>query len=434
VRRLARRVVDRRCHAVRLVEPLDAEEVRDDESVKAPLAAEHLAEEVVVHRAGHAVDGAVGGHHRAGARPHGRLDGRQEGAAQLALSEQVRSAVLSSVRGSVGGDVLERREGVLPFAQVGRAESLDEGAPHGGRQRRVLAVGLLGTRPARVTHHVEHRSVGDVCSLRADFRGDDPAHAADELRIPRRGLSQRRGEDRGTDGHESVGRLLGQEERDAPAAVLDGVALHAVGQLGAHAGREARFEVALRPRVGAEGAPQHADVALVDQLAEAVGQQHRVAAAFVGLPAVGALQLSDLLFEAHAAHQVGGTCRGALRRIEVERCRLAGAQPEQQRSRHDFQRFQRFHRSGISVLFRIVPRCRPPRPETGRGTSRPAAPQFINIPHHGCFCSRSSRPPSPDPPAGGLDRSLGRSYHGCGTCMSADLAGRIAAGRCARPS
>ena len=333
---------------MRLVESLDAEEVRDDEALEAPLAAEHLADEVVVHRAGNAVDGAVGGHHRAGARPDGRLDGRQEGAAQLTLAEQVGTAVLASVRGSVGGDVLERREDVALLAQVGRAQTLDKGASHGGREGRVFAVGLLGTRPAGVTHHVEHRPVGDVGSLGADFRGDGLPHAADKLGVPRRGLSQCRGEDRRADGHEAVGRLLGQEERNAPAAVLDGVALHAVGQLGAHAGREPRLEVALRPGVGAEGAPQHADVALVDQLAEAVGQQHRVAAAFVGLPAVGALQLPDLLFEAHAPHQVGGACLGTLCRIEVERCRLAGAQPEQQRSH---QGFQGFHRWSVIVFF-----------------------------------------------------------------------------------
>ena len=163
-----------------------------------------------------------------------------------------------------------------------------------------------------------------MSALQADFGGDDLAHAFDQLRVPCRSLSRRRGECRGPDGHVAVGGFLSEEEGNAQPRVLHGVALHSVGQPRRQLRGQPRPQVFLRPRIGAERTPQHADMAVLHRFAESVGQTDRVAVPFVHLPAVRRRQLSDLLVERHLGRQqfgpflrrkacvapVGAACRG----------------------------------------------------------------------------------------------------------------------------
>ena len=246
------------------------------------------------------------------------MEGRQEVLAQVALADRRGIAVVATLGNAVGGEVLERRDDAPLEAVVARACAAHHGGGHLRGEEDILAVGLLDARPAGLARQVDHRAVADVSALRPQFRGDGAADPLDRPRVPGRGQPDARRVDRRADGHVAVGALLGQQNRNAQPAVLDGIALQLVAGPGGQPRIESRLEGLLRPRVGPEGRPQHAAVLPVDKFAVAVRDDDLAPGAlFVHGPPQRAEQLPDLLLEGHLGEQRFGALLRRERRIPV---------------------------------------------------------------------------------------------------------------------
>ena len=270
----------------RVVEHIDAVEVRDNESREAPVAAQHVGQQPAVGRTGLSVDSVIGGHYRLCSRTNGFAKRWQERLQQAATSNGGGTAVLSALAGAVGDEVLQGRKHGGRCCLAPASHSSHDGGSQSSGQHGVLAQCLFGSAPAWVASQVHHGAVGDVCSLCPDFAGDSSAGALHQFLGEGGSEAEACGENRSAYGHMAVGRFLSQEGRDAQSRFRQGTTLQGVGFLGSTTGNETVLQGAARPGVGAESAPKRPSLDV-----------------FV-LPAEHTAQLVSLLLICHARQQV----------------------------------------------------------------------------------------------------------------------------------
>ena len=109
-----------------------------------------------------------------------------------------------------------------------------------------------------------------------------------------------------------------QDDRDAEAAVLDGITLQGIVGFG----RERRVQAVLQglfgPGIRPERGPQHAAILLVDEPVEFFRFPDVIFRLFVHRPAERADDLTYLLFRGHAREQVCGPIFGTAGRVLID--------------------------------------------------------------------------------------------------------------------
>src|ERR1700679_403724 len=188
--------------AVGLAEVVNGVAVRGDVALKAPVAAEDVAEEHFAGTGGVFIDAVVGAHDGV---CFAFCDRRAEGG-QVCVPEIVRSGIdVGFVAGGFGagvdGVMLGRGDGAVIFGIVA-LDAFDEGCAEAGGEERVFAVGLLAAAPAGIAEDVDvGRPDGQavvavvvvvregVVVLGAGLRRDDCADLLDERGVPRGGVA-----------------------------------------------------------------------------------------------------------------------------------------------------------------------------------------------------------------------------------------------------
>ncbi len=203
--------------------------VGDDHAVESPLVAQHLLQQPAVGGRGDAVVVVERGHDGHGAAVADRLlEGRQIDVAEQALGDVGRVVVAASLGGSVADEVFGAGGHAGRVADSVALIAPRHGGTHDGRQVGILARTLGDTAPARVAGDVEHRREGPANTGRRSFDGGGAGPLLHELGIECRGLAQRNGED----GLIAVDHVAAYNNRNAQPALLHGVALQLVGDLG----------------------------------------------------------------------------------------------------------------------------------------------------------------------------------------------------------
>ncbi len=179
---------------------------------------------------------------------------------EVALTKDALVTVLSAFGRSVTDEMLQRGQCSIGLVKMSGTQAIDLGRTHLTSQKRVLTHRLLHTRPAGIPRQVEDGTITDVGTLQSDFLTNDLTHLAGQFGLPCSGHTDARGEYGGTDSHVAVGCFLGKEQRNVEARALEVVALQGIAGLGGQLRIETVVERLLRPGVGAERGPQHANM------------------------------------------------------------------------------------------------------------------------------------------------------------------------------
>ena len=172
------------------LEHLDPGVIGGDDAVEPPALAQDRGEQLVRGVTGQPVHVAVGGHDARQSRvDHRGLEREELFVAHLARAEVHRRLVEAAFGQAVADEVLAGGQHAVP--QVGPLECPDVRGAELGAEVRVLAVGLLDATPARVAGDVEDRCQGVARPGREHPPADRIGHPADEVRVERRGRSDR---------------------------------------------------------------------------------------------------------------------------------------------------------------------------------------------------------------------------------------------------
>ncbi len=269
--------------------------VADDEAVKAHPGLQHAGQKALVPVQLDALPTGEGGHHRHHARVDGRDVARGVQTGELALAVLVVALVLA-VRGpAVAQEVLGRSRHAAVLQRrpcAGRAlQAGHQLSGIGGDDLRVLGIAFVGAAPAVVAHHGQGRPEAPVDPDGGGLAGGrlaDPAHQGRVVHGAQADVVREEGR-----AHDIVVPVHGvdaEDDRDRRAA-------RAGFQRGGAKG----------PRCGQPGRSRRA-VRRIQRRAVAAGQDRaqRIVAKVLRLDAgdVGLDQLSDLLLQAHAPHQL----------------------------------------------------------------------------------------------------------------------------------
>ena len=200
--------------------------VRDHEALEAERAAQHVGEQPLVARGGHAVEVHVGAHDVGRPGVDGGLERRQVDVPQLRIADLGVFVVAAAAGRAVAGEVLGAGQNAL-----GSEVALEPAHVPGGHraaQRGVFAVGLDDAAPAGVAGDVDHRRERPLNAHRAGFASGDLLAGLGHPRIPRGGLGQRHRKD----GAKAVNDVEAEDHRNAMPVALDGHALQTVGRDG----------------------------------------------------------------------------------------------------------------------------------------------------------------------------------------------------------
>ena len=286
-------------HMVAAGNPVDALQVAHHEAAEVPAVPQHAGEQIRVAGGGDAVDGVVAGHDAEGAVIDGRLESGQDVFFEVSPADMAGTSVVAALGDAVGDEMLQRGDDSLA------GSAADHGRCHLRGEVHVLAVGLFHAGPAGLAAEVDDGTVADVPALCGEFTADDGAHLLQQFRIPGSAEADRRGKHRGADGHVPVGGFLGQEDGNAQARGIHGVVLKGVVSFYRQTGIQACFQGLAGPGIRAESGPEHSAVLLLDKTAVCVGDDDGGIGDFlIHRPSQGTEELSQFLFEGHAAHEV----------------------------------------------------------------------------------------------------------------------------------
>ncbi len=255
----------------------DAVPVADDDAVEAPLALEHVAQQVAVRVHRHAVDVVERGHHAEHAGLHRGPERPQVQVAQGVLAHRHGVVVAASRGQPVADEVLGARAEPVGPGRVVALEALGRGGREPGREHGRLAERLRHPAPARFLGQVEHRREGPGDPVDDRLGGGVLGSEPDQLGVEGRRQAER---DR-RHGAVTVDHVAPEEHRD-PEAALACEGLDLVDHPGQHAlvalvaggragGVQARADAAVAQRLGVLGG---VDVGDLVGLAHLVVQGH----------------------------------------------------------------------------------------------------------------------------------------------------------------
>ena len=258
---------------------VDARVVRDDEALEAPLLAQHGGHQPAVGRGGNPVDLVERRHDAAHACLDGRLVGREIFVVH-ALAAHVGRIVVASRFGSTVESIVLHASHDLVGGKMHRITPLiavDERPRHSAAEEGIFADALRRTSPAGIARNVDHRgeSPADTGGTRLD--GRNTGRTLDGLHVPRGRQAERNRKGRLI----TVDHIHAEDQRNPQTALLDGDALH-VADL-------------LHPL----DIEQTAHLAAADLL----GDVAALGLTRGDVARTGQVELADLLFEGHAAHQ-----------------------------------------------------------------------------------------------------------------------------------
>ena len=200
------------------------------------LAAQHVGQQLVVHRDGDAVDRVVAAHRIARAAVHERgLEHRQAIAEHVVPPHRAGRAVQAAHGVSVAGVVLRLSGDSVGIGQVFALHPAHHLARELTAQMRVLAVGFLPASIARIADQIHDGAVGFMNALRAALRADGASHFTAERGVKGGGQTDLLREAGRFAGHQAVQRFLAEQKRDTQPRVFQRVPLDGVRLRGVHA-------------------------------------------------------------------------------------------------------------------------------------------------------------------------------------------------------
>ena len=242
--------------------------------------------------AGHAVDIAVGRHHRGQAPdPDGRLERQQLLVAELARADVDRCLVEPALGQAVTDHVLARGDDAVGDVVPLEAANVRQAEHHG--EVRVLPVRLFDPTPAGVARDVEDRRQGDPPAGRQHPPSERVGHGQDQLRVEGGGRSDRLLERWRIPGEQPMERLLVEEGRDPQPRLLEQVPLDLVAGP-SHVGGI---------QVGGAGDPGDVAEAVLEEAVRLVGVQADRCVDELERPRRP--ELGELLVERHPPEEVG---------------------------------------------------------------------------------------------------------------------------------
>src|SRR5579862_3692095 len=199
--------------AVGLREVVDGVAIGGDKAVKAPVAAENVAEKHFAGAGRDLVDGVVGAHEGIGAAVgDGGAEGGEIGVPEVVFGGVDVGLVAGGFGAAVDGVVLGSGDGAQVVGVVA-LDAFDECGSETGGKEGVFAVGFLPAAPARIAEDVDvwrpdgeaveavvHVVADSVVVLGAGFDGDDVADAADQGSVPGGGIANGLGKHGGESG------------------------------------------------------------------------------------------------------------------------------------------------------------------------------------------------------------------------------------------
>ncbi len=243
-------------------------------ALEPPVAAQQVAQQPAVGRSGNAVDGVERDHHPAGTGIDGRPVRRQVILVHAHRAHVDHVVVAPALHRAIQGEVLDAGHDALRIAGVAALIATHHGSGNARDQVGVLAEALRGTPPAGITGDIDGRCEGHVEAVGTGFERRDPGAVLDGRDVPARRQTQADGKG----GAMAVDDVVGEEHRNAQAAAQRRL-LHGPVLRAHH-----------RVEGGADAPGRHL---LADALARHVAADADQA------------QLTDLLFQGHAADQVG---------------------------------------------------------------------------------------------------------------------------------
>ena len=250
-----------------------------------------------VGRARFAVNGVIGSHYGFGATVgNGSLKSAQILRHQPVGAYVRRGGIVSALRDAVGGQMLQ--SGAYIFLH-----SFHDGRAQNARQIRILAQGLLHTRPTRIAGNVEDGTIAHLRALKTHFLAHHLAHLFQKVIIPSAGLTDARREDRRAHRHVAVRCFFAKQQWNAKSRVFHRMALHHVQQPCRHARLQACLHRLSRPRVGTKHRPARAEGHRVHRAEEILCQPKGIAILPVEIEADGTTQLAAFFFEGHLGKQ-----------------------------------------------------------------------------------------------------------------------------------
>ena len=245
---------------------------------------------------------------------------------------------MSAFGDAVGDEMLEGGGYAFVISVVQGTGAAHHAGGHPAGQVDIFAIGLLDAGPTGFAGQVDDRSIADVPALGAQFGGDDAAGLFHQGRVPGRGQANAGREDGGADGHVAVRGFFREDDGDAEAAVLDGIALQGIVRFGGQGRIQAVLQGFPRPRVRPERGPQHTAVLFVDKLVEHFRLLDLAFGFLVHRPPERADDLADFLLRCHAGEQVGRALFGAtgLVLIDFRMIAAGGGKREHRRQGDEF--------------------------------------------------------------------------------------------------
>ena len=252
----------------------DGAVVADGDAAKAPVLAQQVLQQPGVGAGGDAVDGVQRHHHAAGAGVDGRAVGWQVVLVHAQRAHVDHVVVAAAFDRAVQREMLDAGHDAVGARRRRALVALDGGPRDARDEIGVLAEAFRGAAPARIARDVDHGREGHVQAVGGGFDRGHARGAFDGAHVPARSQAQADGED----GPVAVHDVIGEEQRDAQAALPGGILHHAVVDVDHRVERAA--DAAGRDLLG-------------DLLARHVGADADQA------------QLADLLVQRHLRHQVG---------------------------------------------------------------------------------------------------------------------------------
>ena len=221
--------------------------VGNHQTVKAPLAAEHIFEQEFVAGRGHSVVVVERGHKGLSSGLYSRLERRQVDIAQLPFGKEGAVIVTAALGSPVSYEMLDASGN---GGRIGSASliSVHHGFGHSGVEVRILAAALGDTAPAGVARYIEHGRESPADTLAAGF---DCCHAGpffNKCGIESGGKAQRYWED----SVEPVNHVACHQQRYSETGLLDADSLELVDLDGIDL-IEYRTYLALAKRIGVVG-------------------------------------------------------------------------------------------------------------------------------------------------------------------------------------
>src|SRR5580700_9550014 len=277
----------------------DAEIIRNQEPVEAPLVSQNVIEQMLVAVRWDTVNLVVGSHHASNVTLlHRVLEGSEKVLADYALGIAPRRNIRAAFGLAVYSEMfrsghhvsfVEERLVSLQAQNRGKANMRDK--------VRVFAVGLFGAPPAGIASKIQNRGQALLRSPGASFGSRRGKNILDQRRVPRGGQRDGlrvRSSFRRT---KTVQTLFVKKDGNAQAGIFLQPFLNGVGELR----HLARPTVLARPRHFSQAILQHQPGTI--RLERALLIDEKSYGKLAVLP--GALQLRHLFFQSHARKQIG---------------------------------------------------------------------------------------------------------------------------------